>query len=116
MPENPSKPKIMDSTSKNPITLKSGRVFPAGQNFNVLPSEDRPDFVAVCYPASGDSEFRIPYSKLPKYFNDFPPITEQEIEDAIMDFCCPSISGESVEPDGHDSHGFPSWLLALGLC
>lgn len=28
---------------------------------------------------------------------------------------CKSICGEKVEPDGHDHHGSPSWMLALGL-
>lgn len=28
---------------------------------------------------------------------------------------CISVAGEEVEPDGYDSNGFPSWLLALGM-
>jgi len=38
-----------------------------------------------------------------------------EIEDAVCDSVCLSIGGETVEPDGWDSNGAPSWLLALGL-
>ena len=28
---------------------------------------------------------------------------------------CESVAGETVEPDGWDSHGSPSWMLALGV-
>lgn len=28
---------------------------------------------------------------------------------------CPSVLGETVEPDGEDEQGSPSWLVALGL-
>ena len=29
---------------------------------------------------------------------------------------CRSIDGCKVEPDGTCKHGYPSWLLALGIC
>jgi hypothetical protein len=40
---------------------------------------------------------------------------EDELERLVCDSICPSLTGESVEPDGHDSHGAPSWMLLLGL-
>ena len=40
---------------------------------------------------------------------------EDELHSLVCDSICPSITGESVEPDGHDSHGAPSWMLLLGL-
>jgi hypothetical protein len=106
----------MNTTSKNQIKLKDGRIYSTGENFNVVPSIDRPDYGALCFPLSGGAAFKIPYSRLPKLFTDFHSVTEEELEEAVMDCYCPSITGEDVEPDGHDSHGFPSWLIALGMC
>ena len=36
----------MNTTSKNQIKLKDGRIFSTGENFNVVPSIDRPDYGA----------------------------------------------------------------------
>lgn len=33
----------------------------------------------------------------------------------VDDGIAKSIRGKRVEPDGHDSDGFPSWLLVLGI-
>ena len=105
----------MKTTAKRAFNLKDGHCFQAGTVFNVLPSEKQPDFRAVCIPEKG-KEFITSYEKLPKLFNDFPAITESELETACLDGFCPSITGADVEPDGHDSHGFPSWLIVMGFC
>lgn len=42
------------------------------------------------------------------------PTTEQ-ITDWVTDSVCESMLGYTVEPDGIDEEGSPSWLLALGL-
>jgi hypothetical protein len=39
----------------------------------------------------------------------------EELEESASDGTCPSIFGDTVEPDGWDSHGSPSWMLALNL-
>ena len=106
----------MHTTAKGQIKLKDGRIFQAGEKFNVVPSIERPDFSALCFPQIGGAAFKIQYTRLPKLFEDFHPITESELEEAVFDCYCPSITGQDVEPDGHDEHGFPSWLLALGIC
>lgn len=41
--------------------------------------------------------------------------SERKLENWSNDGICESIFGETVEPDGTDEHGSPSWLLALGL-
>ena len=106
----------MKTTSTANIRLKDGRLFKPGTSFKIIPSPDRPDYGVLCFPSKGGSSFRLPYHRLPLYFkNDIHLITQQEIESALMHSFCPSITGEDVEPDGHDSHGFPSWLLALGM-
>lgn len=33
----------------------------------------------------------------------------------VVDSVCESVLGETVEPDGIDCHGSPSWLMAFGL-
>jgi hypothetical protein len=43
------------------------------------------------------------------------PPDREELERIILDSMCPSITGHDVEPDGHDPHGAPSWMLVLGL-
>ena len=105
----------MKTTLKRELNLKDGRTFPKGANFTVFPSEKFPDHKAQCLPPTGPAVF-LQYPKLPLYFNDFHAITESELETTCLDGFCPSITGEDVEPDGHDSHGFPSWLIAMGFC
>lgn len=39
---------------------------------------------------------------------------QNQIQKWIMDSIVPSVGGKRVEPDGYDSQGYPSWLLALG--
>ena len=107
--------KIMQTKSKGFIKLKDGRTFSQGTAFDVVPSPTRPDFGALCFPRPDGAAFKIPYTRLPKLFEDFHAVTEAEIETALMDYYCPSITGADVEPDGHDQHGFPSWLLALAM-
>lgn len=44
------------------------------------------------------------------------PWPEQEqLEEWVMDSVCEATDGCTVEPDGTCSHGYPSWLLALGV-
>ena len=45
---------------------------------------------------------------------DAPP-DEDELRSLVCDSVCPSITGHSVEPDGHGPDGEPSWMLVLGL-
>lgn len=41
--------------------------------------------------------------------------SEDEIEDMCYDGIAVATDGCSVEPDGICSHGYPSWLLELGI-
>jgi len=38
----------------------------------------------------------------------------EELEACVFDSVCTSITGSTVEPDGHGPDGAPSWLLLLG--
>lgn len=41
--------------------------------------------------------------------------SEEELKEAVMDGVCETPNGTSVEPDGVDSTGVPSWLMIHGL-
>ena len=38
----------------------------------------------------------------------------EQLKAAVFDSVCPSITGDTVEPDGYGPDGAPSWLLLLG--
>jgi hypothetical protein len=42
-------------------------------------------------------------------------VSREELESAIFDGTCETPAGNSVEPDGVDSQGVPSWLGIHGL-
>lgn len=41
--------------------------------------------------------------------------TLAELQEAMSDGVCATVSGDEIEPDGIGSDGAPSWLLALGF-
>jgi hypothetical protein len=94
--------------SDRPLTLKTGAVIPAGTLFNVLFNCTA---FAQLNPAGTLDTYRVRCASLPRYFDAFEKPSLDELDDSI----CPSITGESVEPDGFDEYGAPSWLIALGL-
>ena len=49
-----------------------------------------------------------------KYFGTRLP-SLKTLEKYVYDGICKSVLGNNVEPDGWDSQGSPSWLLAMGL-
>jgi hypothetical protein len=42
-------------------------------------------------------------------------VTQEELKSAMLDGICETPAGNSVEPDGVDSQGVPSWLVIHGL-
>lgn len=40
---------------------------------------------------------------------------EEQLEEWVYDSVCEATDGCTVEPDGVCPHGYPSWLLYLGL-
>ena len=40
---------------------------------------------------------------------------DETIAEWMMDCGCEALDGCWVEPDGTCSHGYPSWLMAMGL-
>jgi hypothetical protein len=40
---------------------------------------------------------------------------EEQLEEWVVDSVCESVLGYTVEPDGIDEEGSPSWLMAMGM-
>ncbi len=87
------------------IKLKDGSTLPKGLPVTFLPDTPSRCLVhgdrAEPYRVRVSSAFKVPSMK--------------KLEEMSMDSICESVLGENVEPDGFDSKGSPSWLLALGL-
>jgi hypothetical protein len=98
---------------KKEIKKKSGEVIPAGTSLHVYVERENP---MVAWAENASFKVRLPSASLQKYFDEFDEFGMDELEEAMFDGICPSLTGESIEPDGWDSEGFPSILIASGLC
>ena len=95
------------------LKTKSGQVFPPGFSFNITVLEKNPTIAIL---EKDDFKLSIKSHRLHVYFEGFDYINMDIIESAMMDRECLSLTGDSVEPDGWDEKGFPSMLMACGLC
>ena len=92
-------------TTEKAIKLKDGSTLPKGLPVQFIPNSPR-----TCYVhCDRDEPVHV------RITSAFIPPTADEIEAAVCDSVCLSVGGETVEPDGWDSAGSPSWLMALGL-
>ena len=61
--------------------------------------------------------YGIPVYNLHKYFKEFSPITQDDLDEGLMDGDNTSVYNLSecgnLEPDGFDEFGFPSKILAM---
>ncbi len=87
------------------IKLKDGSTLPKG-----LPVSFLPESPWRCLVKGDRAE---PYRV--RVTSAFTPPDMMEVEEGLDYGRCMSIAGETVEPDGWDEHGSPSWLLALGM-
>ena len=93
-------------TTKNTIKLKGGGEIPRGcaVTWN--------DGKATVH-ANGKT-YRVSALGAAKALGvDIPGL--EALEEWTYDGICESVLGETVEPDGIDEHGSPSWLLAMGM-
>ncbi len=104
----------MRTSNEKEIKLKTG-ILPVGDITSVTVEKERPS-VAILWSSSQNREIKVRSTRLHKWFPDFEAIEMGELEEAISDGVCTSLCGYNVEPDGWDSKGFPSKLLAAGLC
>jgi len=104
-----------ETKASRSFKLKCGIIIPKGERLTIEPHPASPDQIALCKAKNRDP-FRIAYKHLSSLTTDIEEPDMQEIEDGVFDGECYSVTGQSVEPDGHDEYGFPSWLLVLGIC
>jgi hypothetical protein len=90
-----------------PINLKTGEKYDSGLEIVSWCPDERP---TIC-------EVRLPDGRIIKGRIRLVLRTpsDRRIAAWCADSVCESVMGDTVEPDGYDSHGSPSWLLALGL-
>src|SRR5271157_2881889 len=89
------------------IKMKNGSLLPKNAFVDVSPDTKHPNY--ICQVTYEGAIYRLRYTSV------FKTPSMGAIESAICDGICESIGGYNVEPDGYDSKGFPSWLLALGM-
>ncbi len=95
------------------IKLKDGTIIPTGTKCRVTFNGNGSNLVRV-YP-DGFRDFQTRASHLTVWFSAFKTPSLSELEEWSNDGICESMLGNRVEPDGWDSEGSPSWLLALGM-
>jgi hypothetical protein len=102
----------MRATLRKSIAFKDGTVWEAGQDVIIEVKETAP-MIAVLY--RDGMPKRVRSASLYKWFDEFISFGMDDLEGAVMDCSCPSLTGVEIEPDGWDSEGFPSILLAAGV-
>ena len=87
------------------IAMKDGTTIAKGAPVQFI--QDKP---WLCYVQGARHEaYRV------RVKNAFTPPSLEELEEAASDGVCPTVADNTAEPDGWDSDGSPSWLLALGM-
>ena len=105
----------MKSTIKE-IKLKDGTVFPVGTECEISFVGNGSPSAILRVSSNGEArEFKVSCANLSKYFKGFKVPSMASLERYSDEGICKSVLGKTVEPDGWDDEGSPSWLLALGL-
>jgi len=97
------------------IKFKDGSAWTNGTPVIITVNQDRPTLAILENLNTGDIK-KVHSYKLHIWFAEFQTISDEELQIAVFDGTCPSLTGENVEPDGWDSEGMPSILLACGIC
>ena len=103
----------MKTTVKKQVTLKSGVVLSVGTEVSVYIDKSTPWIAQITSPETG--EFKTKSKNLQYFLSDFVGFGMDDLQSAVFGDDCMSLLGDWVEPDGWDSEGFPSILLACGL-
>ena len=106
----------MKATAKCDIIRKSNKQVIArpGDCLEVLPPHRNNP--TICFVIAGiEDQFKMSTAKLGNFFKEFEKISMHDLQEAVMDGTCDSMTGQMVEPDGWDQKGFPSKLLAMGM-
>lgn len=104
----------MTKNTRRDIKLKTGEVIAKGTPLTLAVGNDR---VLLATDEQRQTTYRLSLQGAHRNFGS--PFTSipsvDDLEDWGNDGVCESVTGERVEPDGHDENGFPSWMLVLGL-
>lgn len=100
--------------AKSEIKLKSGEVIKLGDRIDFIRVSDTKGGVHVHVPAL-NRELKLSMTTFVKRILGKKVPSIRTLEKWSDDGIARSILGKKVEPDGYDSDGFPSWLVALGM-
>lgn len=87
------------------VKMKSGDVLKKGTVVFLAPTDNH----MICTVSVGTNDYKMRWTSVVR------PPSMNALMEQDCDGICETIRGERVEPDGIDDHGFPSWLLALGM-
>jgi hypothetical protein len=100
--------------NKKEIKMKDGTVLPEGKRFQIRWEEielrHRPRVKA----SGAEYEYKISNKTAIKMLGKKEP-SASSLSRWDGNGICKSILGETVEPDGTDSYGSPSWLIHMNL-
>lgn len=105
----------MITISRTQIRFKDGSVWEKGTMVEITVNRMTPHIAQLALPGDETPPRKVRSMNLYIWFDEFIEITEDVIQEAVMDGTCPSLLGDDVEPDGWDSAGFPSAMLAYGI-
>jgi hypothetical protein len=100
--------------NKAEIRMKDGSVLKAGNKFSIRWEETAIGHRPRVKVYGSDSEFKISNGTAIKMLGKKEP-SVSSLSRWDGNGICKSILGETVEPDGTDSYGSPSWLIVKGL-
>lgn len=75
--------------------------------------EWRDQVAHICYLLAEGREYKVVPSRLPHYLDDIEVPTLEQLQEEVEEGQCSSVLGHTVEPDGWDHEGSPSWLLVF---
>ena len=100
-------------TIKKEIRYKTGIIWQVGEQVKIEVMANKPTDTIMTNLTTGRTGL-IPTRYLHRHFDGFIELTDNVISEAVM--CdCQTIRGELIEPDGWDTDGMPSILLAMAL-
>lgn len=99
----------MQGTTQKEITLKSGKIVPRGTKVTIKPLENE-----RCLVTTANETFKARLLPALKLIGKKEP-SIKKLEKWFEDGICKTPTGETVEIDGEDYKGFPSWAKLLGL-
>ena len=110
---------IVTHKFKKTVEFKDGTTVPEGTPADIQMKEGSHHVVLATIFKGTEKQQTLKLSilKMHRWFNEFDPVTEDDIQEAQMDGDNYSIYNLSecgnLEPDGSDEFGFPSKVLAI---